>query len=155
MARDGGRKSLLDLGHGRDEDRLASNRALSVRALLIVLDSVGIGHAPDAEKYGDEGANTLVHILETVPDLALPNLGKLGLDEVIGRGRANGQRYLASFGRMQERSAGKDTTTGHWELAGEILDVPFAVYDHFPPELVSSIEIEAGIKFIGDYPRSG
>ena len=126
-----------------------------MRALVIVLDSVGIGHAPDAEKFGDEGANTLGHILEAVPDLALPNLRLLGLDELIGRGRGNGNGYLASFGKMQERSSGKDTTTGHWELAGEILDVPFAVFDHFPDELVRAIEAEAGVKFIGNYARSG
>jgi phosphopentomutase len=126
-----------------------------VRALVIVLDSVGIGHAPDAEKYGDEGANTLGHILEAVPDLALPNLRLLGLDELIGRGGGNGHGYLASFGKMQERSAGKDTTTGHWELAGEILDVPFAVFEHFPEALVRAIEAAAGVKFIGNYARSG
>ena len=126
-----------------------------MRALVIVLDSVGVGHAPDAEKYGDEGANTLGHILEAVPGLALPNLRRLGLDELIGRGRGNGQRYLASFGKMQERSAGKDTTTGHWELAGEILDTPFAVFERFPDELVRGIEQEAGVQFIGNYPRSG
>jgi phosphopentomutase len=126
-----------------------------VRALVIVLDSVGIGHAPDAEKYGDEGSNTLVHILEAVPDLTLPNLSRLGLGELIGRGRGNAQGYIASFGKMQERSAGKDTTTGHWELAGEILDVPFAVFEHFPEALVSAIEKEAGVHFIGNYARSG
>ena len=134
---------------------MAPDRALSVRALVIVLDSVGIGHAPDAEKYGDEGANTLVHILEAVPDLALPNLTRLGLDELIGRGRGNAPGYLASFGKMQERSAGKDTTTGHWELAGLILDEPFAVFERFPESLVRRIEQETGVQFIGNYARSG
>jgi phosphopentomutase len=126
-----------------------------VRALVLVLDSVGVGHAPDAHKYGDEGANTLGHILEQTPQLALPHLGRLGLGELIGRSDPSRRPYLASFGRMQERSAGKDTTTGHWELAGDILDVPFAVYERFPPELVRAIEHQAGVTFIGNYACSG
>ena len=145
----------MDSRHRRNEDGLAPDRALRVRALVIVLDSVGIGHAPDAEQYGDEGANTLGHILEQVPDLALPYLFQLGLGEVIGRSDSAAHPYLASFGKMQERSAGKDTTTGHWELAGAILDVPFAVYETFPEPLVSAIEREAHITFIGNYARSG
>ncbi len=126
-----------------------------MRALVIVLDSVGIGHAPDADKYGDEGANTLGHILERVPELALPNLARLGLGEISGRADTTARPYLASYGKMQERSAGKDTTTGHWELAGNILEVPFATYETFPEPLVSEIEREAGVKFIGNYARSG
>lgn len=126
-----------------------------MRALLIVLDSVGLGHAPDADQYGDEGANTLGHILEQVPELALPHLAKLGLGEVISRPDPALRPYLASFGRMQERSAGKDTTTGHWELAGTILPAPFAVYEKFPEPLVRAIEDQAGVTFIGNYARSG
>ena len=126
-----------------------------MRALVLVLDSVGLGHAPDAGKYGDEGANTLGHILEQTPDLTLPHLGRLGLGELIGRPGLSSRPYLASFGKMQERSAGKDTTTGHWELAGVILDVPFAVYEQFPPALVRAIEHQACVKFIGNYARSG
>ena len=140
-----------------------------MRALLIVLDSVGVGHAPDAESYGDAGANTLGHIFEQQPDLALPNLCSLGLAEILavagdavpGRSEATslvgrGQRpRLQGYGRMQERSAGKDTTTGHWELAGAILEEPFAVFEHFPYELVQRIERDAGVEFIGNYARSG
>lgn len=126
-----------------------------MRALVLVLDSVGLGHAPDAGKYGDEGANTLGHILEQTPELTLPHLGRLGLGELIGRPGLSSRPYLASFGKMQERSAGKDTTTGHWELAGVILDVPFAVYEQFPPALVRAIEHQACVKFIGNYARSG
>ena len=138
----------------------------SMRALLVVLDSVGIGHAPDAATYGDEGANTLGHILERMPELELPNLDSLGLMELVaaplcrgGSGHGNRaprlQRPIASFGKMQERSAGKDTTTGHWEIAGVILDEPFAVYESFPEELVRGIEREANVHFIGNYARSG
>jgi phosphopentomutase len=126
-----------------------------VRALLIVLDSVGIGGAPDAASYGDAGADTLGHIFESRPDLHLPNLCSLGLPEVTPAGGRKPSSYSASYGRMQERSAGKDTTTGHWELAGVILEEPFAVYDRFPDELVYAIERDARVEFIGNYARSG
>ena len=122
---------------------------------MIVLDSVGIGHAPDAGNYGDEGANTLGHILEQAPNLTLPALSKLGLGELVARPHSAPPPYLASFGKMQERSAGKDTTTGHWELAGSILDVPFAVYEQFPDPLVRAIERDARVRFIGNCARSG
>jgi phosphopentomutase len=125
-----------------------------VRALVLVLDSVGIGHAPDAANYGDEGTNTLGHIFEKVPDLSLPNLSALGLPELVPIAQAQ-RPYRASFGKMQERSAGKDTTTGHWEIAGVIVDVPFAVFERFPDELVRAIEREAGVRFIGNYACSG
>jgi phosphopentomutase len=144
-----------------------------VRALVIVLDSVGIGGASDAAGYGDDGANTLGHIFERVPDLRLPNLEKLGLSEILDPpGRATlratesttarqnlappiPQSYLASYGRMQEKSAGKDTTTGHWEIAGVILNQPFATFERFPDELVRAIEREAMVRFIGNCARSG
>ena len=133
-----------------------------MRALLIVLDSVGVGEAPDAALYGDEGANTLGHILEQCPDLRLPALRSLGLTNIVKSPLADSARQIgqsrvaqASFGRMQERSAGKDTTTGHWELAGVILDQPFQVFERFPAELVSEIEGEAEVKFIGNYASSG
>lgn len=124
-----------------------------MRALLIVLDSVGIGNAPDAASYGDDGTNTLGHILQQFPQLALPNLYSLGLGDLIAH--AGFKSCAASFGRMQARSAGKDTTTGHWEIAGIILDEPFAVFDRFPDGLVHAIEKEADVEFIGNYARSG
>ena len=123
-----------------------------MRALLLVLDSVGIGAAPDAAEYGDAGANTLGHILEKTPDLALPNLWSLGLAALLD---ATTENLRASFGRMRERSAGKDTTTGHWEIAGAILEKPFATFDRFPDELVREIERDAGLSFLGNYARSG
>jgi phosphopentomutase len=124
-----------------------------MRALLLVLDSVGCGHAPDAAAYGDAGADTLGHIFAAQPDLALPALFSLGLGQVIGAKDA--PEPIASHGRMRERSAGKDTTTGHWEIAGVILDQPFATYPAFPAELVAGIEREAGVTFLGNYPQSG
>src|SRR5689334_6907817 len=112
-----------------------------MRALLIVLDSVGIGKAPDAAAYGDEGANTLGHIFARVPSLQLPNLCALGLPNLLDENyswkrKAFGLPHLASYGKLQEKSAGKDTTTGHWELAGAITTESFAVFTRFPYELV-------------------
>ncbi len=128
-----------------------------MRALLLVLDSVGCGQAPDAAAYGDEGANTLGHIFEAQPELELPALFSLGLWKILTADvldhRSRGT--IASFGRMRECSAGKDTTTGHWEIAGIILDEPFATFPKFPPELISAIERDARVEFIGNYPRSG
>lgn len=124
-----------------------------MRALLIVLDSVGCGGAPDAAAYGDEGADTLGHIYARLGGFALPNLEALGLGRILGR--ANAPVPCASWGRMRERSAGKDTTTGHWEIAGVVLEQPFTVFEKFPDELVRAIECEAGVEFIGNYPRSG
>jgi phosphopentomutase len=128
-----------------------------VRALLLVLDSVGIGGAPDAAQYGDEGANTLGHILEQLPELRLPNLDSLGLSELLPAygSRTSYTIYKSSYGRMTERSAGKDTTTGHWEIAGVILEEPFATFERFPDDLVHAIERDAGVQFIGNYPQSG
>ena len=131
-----------------------------MRALLIILDSVGIGHAPDAAKYGDEGANTLGHIFSRCRDTWLPNLCALGLPKVLDENYSWTRKtyalpHLASFGKMEERSAGKDTTTGHWEIAGVILNEPFSVFLRFPFELVDAIEKDAGIKFIGNYASSG
>lgn len=126
-----------------------------MRALLLVLDSVGIGDAPDADAYGDAGANTLGHILEQTPALALPALESLGLPEIVSRRGAAKNKYRASYGRMRERSAGKDTTIGHWELAGAALTEPFAVFERFPDELVHAIESDAAVEFIGNYARSG
>ncbi len=128
-----------------------------MRALVLVLDSVGIGGAPDAATYGDEGANTLGHILEQRPELRLPNLESLGLGEIVPAFKSHGSHttYKSSYGKMTERSAGKDTTTGHWEIAGVVLEEPFATFDRFPDELVRGIERDAGVQFIGNYAQSG
>lgn len=127
-----------------------------MRALLLVLDSVGVGDAPDAAKYGDEGADTLGHIFERMPELHLPHLNSLGLGRLLtGRAASLATELRASFGRMTERSAGKDTTTGHWEIAGVILEEPFATFARFPDALVRQIERVAGVEFIGNFARSG
>jgi phosphopentomutase len=124
-----------------------------MRALVIVLDSVGIGAAPDAARYGDEGSDTLGHILERCPDLRLPHLWSLGLGHILSRCPV--ARPQASYGRMREQAAGKDSTTGHWELAGVVLREPFSVFEQFPPRLVGAIEAECGVQFLGNCPASG
>ena len=121
------------------------------RALVIILDSVGCGAAPDAAKYGDEGADTVGHILQKVPSLNIPTLRRLGWGQILGEGTQSD----ASFGRLRPQSVGKDTTSGHWELMGAILDAPFATFEKFPDELVEDIERRAGMKFIGNVVSSG
>lgn len=126
-----------------------------MRALLLVLDSVGCGRAPDAAAYGDEGADTLGHIFATDRSLALPTLDSLGLGLITNGDAGAGTTPGASWGRMREKSAGKDTTTGHWEIAGAVLSEAFATFEKFPRELIAQIEQEAGVEFIGNYPQSG
>jgi phosphopentomutase len=119
------------------------------RALVIVLDSVGCGGARDAAAYGDEGADTLGHLFER-EGLELPNLGRLGLLEVLGRGNAD-IFPGAAFARMSEASAGKDTTTGHWELAGNVLGQAFDTFESFPQDLLDEI----GGPLLGNCAASG
>jgi phosphopentomutase len=128
------------------------------RALLLVLDSVGCGHAPDAAAYGDEGANTLGHILEQRPETKLPTLKSIGLYQALALARGEdpcSPTLQGAAGVLTERSAGKDTTTGHWELAGSVIEQAFATFEEFPDELVHAIETEAGVEFIGNYAASG
>lgn len=128
------------------------------RALLLVLDSVGCGHAPDAAAYGDEGANTLGHILEQRPQTKLPTLKSLGLYQALALARGEepcSPPLRGGVGVLTERSAGKDTTTGHWELAGVVIKEPFATFERFPDELVQAIEYESGVKFLGNFAASG
>ena len=96
---------------------------MAKRAILIVLDSVGCGEAPDAAEYGDVGSNTLSNIIRVTGGMEVPNLARLGLALVEGvEGLPAPKAPTGAYGRMQERSSGKDTTTGHWELAGLLLD---------------------------------
>jgi phosphopentomutase len=124
---------------------------------VIVLDSVGIGELPDAAAYGDVGAHTLGHIVERVPDIALPNLRRLGLANIARLGDwAPEPAPLAHYGKMAEVSAGKDTMTGHWELMGLKIDTPFRTFpDGFPSELIEAFERETGRPVIGNKPASG
>ncbi|MEI2464001.1 phosphopentomutase [Niallia taxi] len=127
------------------------------RVFLIVMDSVGIGEAPDAEKFGDLGAHTLGHIAEKMNGLHMPNMGKLGLSNIEAiKGIDKADKPLAHYTKMQEASNGKDTMTGHWEIMGLRIDTPFRVFpERFPDELLQELETKTGRKIIGNKPASG
>lgn len=126
------------------------------RIVWIVLDSVGVGELPDAADYGDTGRNTLGHIAESRP-LALPQLRRLGLGNIARLEHlAPAMKPLAAYGKGATRSPGKDTTTGHWEMAGVWLDQAFPVYrEGFPRELIEEYERRIGRKTLGNKPASG
>lgn len=127
------------------------------RVILIVLDSVGCGDAPDAAEFGDAGSNTLSHVAEAVGGLSLPHLGRLGLGHLTDiEGVPPADKALGAYGRLTEQSAGKDTTTGHWELAGVPLETAFPTYPQgFPAEVMRQFEAKIGRKTLGNYPASG
>ncbi|WOV86017.1 phosphopentomutase [Sporosarcina oncorhynchi] len=127
------------------------------RVHLIVLDSVGIGEAPDAEQFGDLGADTLGHIGEAMGGLKMPHMGRLGLSNIKEiQGISPDENPIGLFGKMQEASVGKDTMTGHWEMMGLNIDKPFKVYPNgFPQELIDELETRTGRKVIGNKPASG
>ncbi|PIC71925.1 phosphopentomutase [Sporosarcina sp. P16b] len=127
------------------------------RIHLIVLDSVGIGEAPDAEAFGDVGSNTLGHIGEEMDGLNLPNLERLGLANIAPiKGLAPQKEAQGYYTKMQEASVGKDTMTGHWEIMGLRIDDAFKVYPNgFPKELIDELELKTGRKIIGNKPASG
>ena len=132
-------------------------KSKSNRVILIVLDSVGIGYLPDAHLYGDEGSNTLGHIAEKYPELHLPNMISLGLGNIDPNNLLpKVENPLASYGKAMEQSAGKDTTTGHWEIAGTILEKPFPTFlDGFPTSFMADFEAAIGSKTIGNYAAPG
>ncbi|TDL77057.1 phosphopentomutase [Rhodococcus qingshengii] len=127
------------------------------RIFLIVMDSVGIGESPDADKFGDKGADTLGHIAERMNGLTMPNMGNLGLSNIREiKGIEKAEKPLAYFTKMMEASNGKDTMTGHWEIMGLNIQTPFRVFpDGFPDELLSELEERTGRKIIGNKPASG
>lgn len=127
------------------------------KAIVLVLDSVGAGALPDAAAYGDAGSNTLGNTARAVGGLSMPNLGSMGLGnitEILGVGPVD--RPSASWGRNAEASAGKDTTTGHWEMMGLHLTHAFPTYpDGFPSEVMEAFEREIGLGWLGNYAASG
>ncbi|MEZ5066801.1 MAG: phosphopentomutase [bacterium] len=127
------------------------------KAAIVVLDGVGCGGAPDAAAFGDEGSDTLGHTAEAVGGLALPNLASLGLGNVSTiRGVAPVDSPRASWGRLREAAAGKDTTTGHWEIAGVVLRSAMPTYPHgFPAEVMAEFARIAGAEALGNRPASG
>ena len=129
------------------------------RVILMVMDSLGVGALPDAEKYGDKGADTLGHIADRMGDgFKITELSKLGFGniEAAAGGRFRTEKPEGSYCRLMEKSAGKDTITGHWEIAGIETKIPFKTYpDGFPKEFIAEFEKEIGREVIGNYPASG
>lgn len=127
------------------------------RAIVLVLDSAGVGALPDAGAYGDEGSATLPHVAEAVGGLTLPHLERLGLGRIVPVAGVRAVAHPeAAFGRMAEQSAGKDSTTGHWEMMGLIVRRPFPTYpDGFPPGVIAAFEQAIGRRALGNRPASG
>lgn len=127
------------------------------RAIIIILDACGVGELPDADRYGDQGAATIPNVAGELGGLAMPNCEKLGLGNIVPiKGVEAVERPKACYGKMAERSAGKDSTSGHWEIGGVILEKPFPLYpDGFPKSLVAEFEKKASVKTIGNIPVSG
>ena len=125
------------------------------RVLWIVLDSVGCGALPDANEFGDEGSNTLGNISKVRP-LDVPNMQKIGIGNIPGTGIASIQNPIGAYGKMIEVSKGKDTTTGHWEMAGVTLPRAFPTYpDGFPCDVMTAFEQAIGTKSLGNIASSG
>ena len=132
-------------------------RSAGRRVLIVVCDSFGVGEAPDAAAYGDAGSNTLGHTADAVGGLDAAWLGRLGLGCLTAiKGVPCAADAGTAHGRMQEGSAGKDTTTGHWEMAGLLLDRAFPTYpDGFPPEIIEPFEAAIGRTVLGNIAASG
>lgn len=127
------------------------------RAIVLLLDGVGVGELPDAAEYGDAGSNTLGNLAKAAGGLRLPNLGRLGLGNIIEvRGVPPSKTPQGSYGKMAEMSKGKDSTSGHWEITGVVLDGAFPVYPRgFPPEIIDEFECATKKKVIGNKAASG
>ncbi len=133
---------------------------MNKKITLIVLDGVGTGLAPDAKLFGDEGADTLGSVLKKHPDINVPNMKKLGLfnmrNEFNGESHNVPEQLLGSYGRCIEKSMGKDTTIGHWEMAGIITPKAFPTYpDGFPKEVLDEFTKQTGYGVLGNKPMSG
>ena len=125
------------------------------RIIILVMDSVGIGHAPDAAKFNDEGSNTLGHIEATAGLIHCPTLRSLGLANIADI-KTDEAPVMSAYGKMEEVSTGKDTTSGHWEMMGHPVTVPFPTfYDGFPKELMDTFTKETGYGYLGNEVASG
>ncbi|EQK43774.1 phosphopentomutase [[Clostridium] bifermentans ATCC 638] len=127
------------------------------RVIWMIIDSVGIGALPDSEKFGDVNVNTLGNIVKNYKDIKLPNMLKLGLGNIDGIDSLEGVKSpIGAFGRASEVSKGKDTTTGHWEMTGVLVETPFKTYENgFPKEIIDEFERKTNRKVIGNKPASG
>jgi len=145
--------------HTRGPKLKGVKQILIKRIFILVLDGAGVGALPDADRYGDQGSNTLGHVALKWKDLRIPNLVELGLKEVLSmkdNGDRAGEIARGAYGKMAEVSPGKDTTTGHWELAGLTLSKAFPLYPQgFPPEIITAFEKLIGRKALGNIPFSG
>lgn len=140
------------MGNRREEDLILSTIK---RVILIVMDSVGVGQLPDADRFNDGGAHTLLHVYEHRGALEIPNLCALGMAKIVAVG-CNPPEIIGCYGKMAEQSANKDTTSGHWELAGLVLDSPFPTFlKGFPQNIIDAFEKKIGKKILGNYPSSG
>lgn len=125
------------------------------RVILIVMDSVGVGYLPDAHRFNDHGTNTLLHVFQQSQKLHIPNLCTLGIGKVVAIG-CHTQDIVGCYGKMAALSSNKDTTTGHWEIAGIVLTSAFPIYPQgFPEDVILDVENAIGKKVLGNYPRSG
>lgn len=126
------------------------------RVTIIVLDSVGIGELPDAAEFGDTGTNTIRHVDEYRGGLKIPNMKRLGLFNIQDTGLTPVQNPLGCYGKAAEKGKAKDTTNGHFEIAGLVVETPFKVFgEEFPPRIIHELERRIGTKVIGNYPASG
>jgi phosphopentomutase len=127
------------------------------RAIIVILDGVGIGELPDAKEFGDQGSNTLGNLAEAVGGLRLPNFEKLGMGNISPiKGVQPSGNPVANYGKMAEQSPGKDSTSGHWEIAGCILDFAFPTYPNgFPEEILAPFRQKIGREVLGNKPASG
>ncbi len=128
------------------------------RAILIVLDSLGVGELPDAEKFGDKGSHTLDHVWAANDGLNIPHLKKLGFGNIEGVNNLGKEENLVgSYGKSMEKSIGKDTVTGHWEIGGVILDKPLNTYPNgFSDEILNEFMAKTGVKgILGNKVASG
>lgn len=127
------------------------------RAIVIVLDGVGVGEAPDASAYGDEGSNSVGNTAQKIGGLTIPTMQSLGFGNIIPiKGVAEVADVQGAWGKLQPKSAGKDSVTGHWELMGIYLERPFPTYPNgFPDDAVKAVEEATGVEFIGNVVASG
>lgn len=127
------------------------------KLILIIIDSVGIGEMPDASVFGDEGADTFGHIYQSDPDMSIDHLKRLGLNRIPGMDYITYEgEVIGASGKMKEVSNGKDTTTGHWEIAGLRIDTPFKTYpDGFPERVMTAFESRIGTRTLCNQPASG
>ena len=125
------------------------------RVILIVLDSIGVGYMPDAYRFNDDEVNTFLHIYREMGRLEIKNLCSMGLGRIVDVDCGQ-EEITGCYGKMGEKSPNKDTTTGHWEIAGVVIDHAFPTYpDGFPRDFIEKFEKKIGRKTLGNYPRSG